>query len=434
MLKIKNLNSSNKLITLFILIYLLLVMPDVYFKNIQEFYDPARDSLSYISLSESIKEFNKFVRYEFISNGFETIRTPVYPLFLSMFLSNLKLIIYIQNILHILSSVLFYSLISKFLKNQKLKIIIFIFFLFNPILVSINQLLITESLSIFLIVLSLYILINNKNSYIFFLIIGILPLLRPAFVVLSGGILIFQKLFVKDFNFKKFILITILLILPTFAWTLRNYQNTDLLIFTSLSGMNLLEETASGVMAINEDLKNNESFLNVLNIEYEERRYWSQILRNQVSLGDISRVIANSPGPTPHLVANGYQSYAIDIISDHLLELGILITRAFVYVLLEPGDHLLEYVFNFTNLSFYKFLIVGINLFILFFTFKFIFLKLMIERKLDKVVFYYLLLIAPLLLLSTPHARFGSILIFFHLYFFSKEISNTKWVKNIDEN
>ena len=107
MLKIKNLNSSNKLITLFILIYLLLVIPDVYFKNIQEFYDPARDSLSYISLSESIKEFNKFVRYEFISNGFETIRTPVYPLFLSMFLSNLKLIIYIQNILHILSSVSF---------------------------------------------------------------------------------------------------------------------------------------------------------------------------------------------------------------------------------------------------------------------------------------------------------------------------------------
>ena len=61
-------------------------------------------------------------------------------------------------------------------------------------------------------------------------------------------------------------------------------------------------------------------------------------------------------------------------------------------------------------------------------------MRLFIDKKLDNIIIYYMLLMAPLLLLSTPHARFGSVLIFFHLYFFSKEIKNIKWVKNTNEN
>ena len=291
--------SSNKLIILIIFIYLLLIIPDIYSKKIEEFYDPARDTLSYISLGESIKTFNKFVRPEFINTGFETVRTPIYPMFISLFLSNLEVVVLIQNILHIFSAILFYSLINKILGKQKLSILLFSFFLFNPILVSLNQLLITESLSIFFITLSIFLLINNRGKYFFYLILGFLPLLRPAFIVLSFGVLIFQKFFEKDLNIKNFIIITTLLILPSVAWTVRNYQHTDLIIFTSISGMNLLEETASGIMAINEDLENKESFLNIIDIEYEERRYWSQVLRNQVELGDVSRVIVNAPDRIP---------------------------------------------------------------------------------------------------------------------------------------
>ena len=39
------------------------------------FFDPSGDSNSYLSLAQSIKENGEFVRYEFIQNGFETIRT-----------------------------------------------------------------------------------------------------------------------------------------------------------------------------------------------------------------------------------------------------------------------------------------------------------------------------------------------------------------------
>lgn len=43
------------------------------------------------------------------------------------------------------------------------------------------------------------------------------------------------------------------------------------------------------------------------------------------------------------------------------------------------------------------------------------------NRRFDELFIYYACLVVPLLLLSTPHARFGSILIFFHYYFFTIE-------------
>ena len=423
--KIRKINFENLVIFLSIFIFTLLIIQNITSKNINDFYDPARDSVSYLSLAESLKNYNQFVRTEFIDTGVETIRTPIYPLFLSIFLNNLKTVIIIQNVFHIISSLILLSIIKKFV-NFKFALIIFIIFLFNPVLISLNQLLITESFSIFLISLSVYFLLQNKNKYIFFFIVGFLPLLRPAFVVLSLGILLFINLYEEKLSFKKFLIICFLLLIPTVGWTVRNYNFTNLYLFSSLSGMNLLEETASGVMAIDEDLSENKSFFDIINIEYEERRYWSQVLRNEVELGNVSRVIANAPGPNPHLVANEYQSYAIRVLKDNIPELFILTSRSFIYILLEPGDHLLNYVFNLENLTAYKLIYTATNLFLLFFTFKYILKETFIKKKLDKIIIYYLLLIFPLLLLSTPHARFGSILIFFHLYFFSKEFNNFK--------
>ena len=266
--------------------------------------------------------------------------------------------------------------------------------------------------------MSIYFIKERSNYFMFYIIIGILPLLRPAFLILSLGVLVFVKQFERDITFKKFVVAIIILVTPSLLWTIRNYQQTDLIIFSSLSGMNLLEETASGVMAIHEDIEENEPYLNIINIEYEERRYWSQILRNEVDLGDTSRVIANAPGTSPHLVASKYQNYAIDIIKKNKIELSILIFRSFIYLLLEPGDHLIEYVFGYPRLTVYKYIYSSINFIIVLVSFKNIINSVFQKKQLDNLVIYYSLLILPLLLLSTPHARFGSILIFFHYYFF----------------
>ena len=218
--------------------------------------------------------------------------------------------------------------------------------------------------------MSIYFIKERSNYFMFYIIIGILPLLRPAFLILSLGVLVFVKQFERDITFKKFVVAIIILVTPSLLWTIRNYQQTDLIIFSSLSGMNLLEETASGVMAIHENIEKNEPYLNIINIEYEERRYWSQILRNEVDLGDASRVIANAPGTSPHLVASEYQNYAIDIIKENKIELSILIFRSFIYLLLEPGDHLVEYVFGYPRLTAYKYIYSIINFIIVLVSFK----------------------------------------------------------------
>ena len=49
------------------------------------------------------------------------------------------------------------------------------------------------------------------------------------------------------------------MLLPTSVWTFRNYSLTNQVVFSSITGMNLLEETASGVMSIKEDIQNGES-------------------------------------------------------------------------------------------------------------------------------------------------------------------------------
>ena len=201
--KIRKINFETLFIFLSIFIFALLIIQNTASKNINDFYDPARDSVSYISLAESLKNSNQFVRAEFVDAGVETIRTPIYPLFLSIFLNNLKTVIIIQNVFHIISSLILLSIIKKF-ADIKFALIIFILFLFNPVLISLNQLLITESFSIFLISLSIYFLLQNKNKHIFFCIVGFLPLLRPAFVVLSLGILLFINLYVEKLSIKSF--------------------------------------------------------------------------------------------------------------------------------------------------------------------------------------------------------------------------------------
>ena len=180
-------------------------------------------------------------------------------------------------------------------------------------------------------------------------------------------------------------------------------------IFSSLSGMNLLEETASGIMSIDEDFEGGETIFEIINIEYEERRKWSQILRNEVKLGDLSRVIANAPGPNPHKVASEYQKYALDIVKDNKIELVVLSSRSLIYVLLEPGDHLVEYVFRIDNLTLYRYVFIFLNIFIVMLSYKHIIQSTFHNKKVDTLVLFYLFLLTPLLLLSTPHARFGSI-------------------------
>ncbi len=402
--------TLKNLVAFALIIFLMLILSNTAAKQVDDFYDPSDDSKSYISLAISLQENNTFVRQEFINKeAVETVRTPGYPLFLSLF-SNLKNVIYIQNILHMLSAILLILIIKKNI-DYRFSYIIFLIYLFHPLLVSLTQLILTETISIFLINLVIYFLVVKNQTIIPIALISILPLIRPAYLILMIGVVLFNTIFFKNLNLKKRALVICILILPTTIWINRNYQLTDELIFSSITGMNLLEETASGVKAINEDIENKESLLKIFDIQYEEKRYWSQVLRNDVDLGSVSRVISNAPGENPHTVVSAYQNYAIEIIFKNPLETFILVSRAFLYNTLEPGDQLYSEVFDVTKYSFLNTSIFIFNFLNVAFAFMY-FLK-CIKRKdfFNKKIIFYILLISPLLLLATPSGRFGAPLV-----------------------
>ena len=402
--------TLKNLVAFALMIFLILIFSNTSAKQIDDFYDPSDDSKSYISLATSLQESNTFIRQEFINKeAVETVRTPGYPLFLSLF-SNLKNIIFIQNILHMLSAILLLLTIQGNI-NYRFSYIIFLIYLFHPLLASLSQLILTETISIFLINLVIYLLVVRGQTFIPIIVISILPLIRPAYLILMVGMILFNTIFFKNLNLKERALVVFILVLPTTIWINRNYQLTEELIFSSITGMNLLEETASGIKAINEDLENNETFLEVVDVQYEEKRYWSQILRNDVSLGDVSRVISNAPGENPHEVVSAYQSYAIEIIFQNPFETIILATRAFLYNTLEPGDQIYNKVFNLDKNNLINFLVFIFNLVNT--TLAFIYFLKCVKRKtfLNKSIIFYILMIAPLLLLATPSGRFGAPLI-----------------------
>ena len=283
-------------------------------------------------------------------------------------------------------------------------------YLLNPLLISLSQLILTETLSIFLVNAILFLLLEKEKVVLPIVLISILPLIRPAFLMLVLGFVFFNKIIFKDLNIKKRFLIIFLIISPSLFWIQRNYELTDQIIFSSITGMNLLEDTASGIMAINEDIKNNESLLEIVDIKYEEKRYWSQVLRNEIDLGDVSRVISNAPGRNAHQVASAYQNYALRIILNSPLETFVLTARAFLYNTLEPGDQIYNAVLKLNNLNFLYYLMIVINIFVTLSTIFFIFKKIKNREKLGVEIIFYTLLLSPLLLLATPNGRFGSIL------------------------
>ncbi len=395
--------------------FFVLFISNFYTKKDGDFYDPSGDSGSYLSLAKSLNENQKFVRYEFVESGFETIRTPIYSLLLSAFNIEIKAIIFLQFFLHCLTALIMFQLLSRKTSN-KIACVSSLVFLFNPVMFSQSQLVLTETLSIFLLSLCVFLFFEKRSLLLFTLIISLLPLLRPSYVLTVFLILVFNKYFFHNYNLKKKLLIFIILLFPTISWSVRNYNQTSIFTLSTLPSMNLLEETASGIKAINEDLESNESILSVLNVEYEERRYWSQVLRNDIELGEISRVIANAPGQSPHLVAPSYQRYAISIILEHPLELGILVMRSLIYVFLEPGDQIYNYVFEIQTPDFFIFLITLINLVIFFCVLGF-FKNVKKHKNLYGIIILYFSTLLPLLLLATPSARFGSYLVFFNLFF-----------------
>lgn len=164
------------------------------------------DSYTYLKFAESISNFET-------PNIFS--RTPVYPLYLLIFLNNLKIAAVGQIIIGALSNVILYLIGLKLIKRKGLIFAIVLMISSNFFISSYNSFLLTECLSIFLLLLSLYIHILilsesiRKKIFITSIVIDFfLIFIRPNLMLLPIIFLIFTFFYFflyerKSLEFKK---------------------------------------------------------------------------------------------------------------------------------------------------------------------------------------------------------------------------------------
>ncbi len=221
--------------------FILLCVIAFIFKTIQFIIVPAQlvtDSADYILISKNIFD---------TSPAIFGLRVPVYPLFLkicSIFSSSPGLIVFIQIIFGFASVLILFKLVKDIL-NEKTAFIASLLFLFSPTSLF-DSVIASENLTIFLLIVFLYLLIKSiqSNKLFYFVLSGIvlslLILTRPQYLLFIPAMM-FYFLFRKE-NFKVYTSVLIPLFI-SLIWALQVYNNTGIFNLTTLAGYNLINHT-----------------------------------------------------------------------------------------------------------------------------------------------------------------------------------------------
>jgi len=218
----------------------------IYFKDYQ-----VHDSQEYKALAINIIKKHKFSW----NDEPVTFRTPFYPFFISLIFLIFGIkdfpLMFFQVIFSTITVYILY-LIAKKVYNEKVAIISSILFCFDPLSIFYSSLYMSETIFIFLFLLSLY-FFAIKNYEISAIFLSFSSLTKPISLY---SFLIFLP-FIK--KFKNTILFLLIFSILPFLWSLRNYKNYKVFKFTSIDGFNLLYYNAS----IFESLKENIPIQNV---------------------------------------------------------------------------------------------------------------------------------------------------------------------------
>lgn len=157
----------------------------------------------------------------------DSLRTPLYPLFLAFFLW-LKIpllgIVTVQNIFAGFSSVFIYKIGKILFNSGAVGIIAALLFIFEPISIYWNNLLMADNLFSFLFLFAFYLFVI-KRFYFFPVVLGLATLTRPIglyFLPLFLLAFVFQHYRGLDFSWKKLLLICLLFLLILSPWMIRN--------------------------------------------------------------------------------------------------------------------------------------------------------------------------------------------------------------------
>ena len=157
----------------------------------------------------------------------DSLRTPLYPLFLAFFLwlkTPLLGIVIVQNVFAGLSGVFIYRIGKILFKSGSVGIVAAFLFIFEPVSIYWNNLLMSDNLFSFLLLFAIYLFIAGK-LYSFAVILGLAVLTRPIglyFFPLFLLAFIFQHYRSFGVVWKQLLLFCLLFLLILSPWALRN--------------------------------------------------------------------------------------------------------------------------------------------------------------------------------------------------------------------
>lgn len=200
------------------------------------------DSSTYQYLAQKMTNFDLL--------GYNGQRTPGFPILLSLSFNSVKVAVFYQYVLGIITAIFWYKTILNFnfSKRNSLWITLFlqsflnIFFYESAILV--------ETLSLFFLSIVFYLISNDyfenqrfKIDLLMSLLLGYLTLIKPFFAFIP--FLIYGFIVIKDFNFKRIInkriIILLFSVVSYFGWSYFNKINTGSFTSTTFLGYNLAQ-------------------------------------------------------------------------------------------------------------------------------------------------------------------------------------------------
>ena len=210
----------------------------------------------------------------------ETIRTPGYPLFLGLiykiFGKSYKAVVLFQILLSILS-IYFIYLIGNIVHNESTGLIMALAFSFDPVTISMNYKILSETL--FLLFLILFILfgilwlrspMSQSIPFISGVILALLTLIRPITYFLSPfimiGIIVWYT--TNNYSIRAWINQSILFMMPILiilgGWQYRNAIYAHNSSLSQIAGINMLYFRGASIIAEKENLTLEQARKNII--------------------------------------------------------------------------------------------------------------------------------------------------------------------------
>jgi len=250
------------------------------------------DSAEYFKLAENLLSLRTYTLSATAPYLSEYFRSPGYPFFIAYTAFGFPTMIIIWQFILIVVTAYLIFLMSKQFLPVKWAIVPPLLFLLDPTTIFQTTVVLSDSLFVFLIVLSVYLIFFKPRAEYWLLVAGLVlgysVLVRPIGFLLIFGLLFFyilqnwNKISAKTFFVSAAIMLTAFFAVIT-PWLVRNYIKTGVWNLSSVSAYNLIQYNLPKYLSVSE------------NIDYETAR--EQILKasgfsNEQELRDLKNTPA----------------------------------------------------------------------------------------------------------------------------------------------